>query len=386
MRVAFYAPMKPPDHPIPSGDRQVAQMLMRALKLGGNQVELAARFRAWLPEPDERRQKRFDTVGAQLADRLLKLYRARHPADRPRAWLTYHLYYKAPDFIGPRVCAALGIPYLVAEASVANKRAEGPWNYGHRATLEALSKATTVVTLNPEDGESLDPAWRQRRLPPFLEREPFAAAIEERAEHRAAWAQRSGADPRQPWLAALAMMRPGDKLESYRLLARALRGLPDLSWQLLVAGDGPARDEVKRAFQAFSTGQPRVFFLGEQPREAVPGLLAAADLCLWPAVGEAYGMALLEAQAAATPVVAGKLPGVSSIVRDGRTGILTKPGDAATFAAAIRALLTAPALRRQMGLAAAEAIERNHSLNAAAEGLNQILQEAVAEPLLLRAN
>ena len=159
---------------------------------------------------------------------------------------------------------------------------------------------------------------------------------------------------------------------------QSLRGLPDLPWQLLVAGDGPARREVEQAFQAFTgSHNRRVFFLGEQRPEQVPGLLAAADVSVWPAVGEAYGMALLESQAAGTPVVAGKLPGVAAIVDEGRSGILTKPGDSATFAAAIRAILSAPALRRQMSQSAAQHVAERHSLPAAAARLTQILEEAV---------
>ena len=47
MRIAFYAPLKPPDHPIASGDRTVARMLLAALKLGGHDVGLASRFRSY---------------------------------------------------------------------------------------------------------------------------------------------------------------------------------------------------------------------------------------------------------------------------------------------------------------------------------------------------
>jgi glycosyltransferase involved in cell wall biosynthesis len=378
MRVAFYAPMKPPDHPVPSGDRQVAQLLVRALKDGGHQVELASRMRSWQAKPDEERQRRLDKLGERLAQRLLKKYRERHPADRPAVWLTYHLYYKAPDFIGPRVAKALGIPYLVAEASLAEKRAGGPWDHGHKAAKQAMSEARFILNINPEDAEALPASWRQKRLPPFLDTTAYEAASKARARHRRGWVERSEADDKQPWLVALAMMREGDKLASYKLLAQALRGLPDLPWQLLIAGDGPARSQVETAFQAFATGRKkRVHFLGELRPEAVPGLLAAADLVVWPAIGEAYGMALLEAQAAATPVVAGKLPGVAAIVEEGRSGILTKAGDAATFAAAIRAVLSAPALRRQMSQAAQVLIAERHSLKAASQRLTEIMEEAV---------
>ena len=37
MRIAFYAPLKPPDHPVPSGDRRMARMLWAALRAGGHE-------------------------------------------------------------------------------------------------------------------------------------------------------------------------------------------------------------------------------------------------------------------------------------------------------------------------------------------------------------
>lgn len=376
MRIAFYAPMKPPDHPRPSGDRRVAQLLMQALRDGGHRVELISRFRSWNGRGDAARLQRLHDVGDKLARRLIKILRARPPIERPQLWFTYHLYYKAPDFIGPAVARALSIPYIVAEASVANKRADGPFALGHQVILDALGLCDAAINLNPGDSGSLPPEVVQRTLKPFIEIEPFAKAFDSRDQQRSQLAARFDLDPRQPWLLAVAMMREGDKLESYRLLASALRGLPDLPWQLLVAGDGPMRGEVEKAFRAFASGQQkRVRFLGEVKPEAVPELCAGTDLMVWPAVGEAFGMALLEAQAAGTPVVAGRSEGVASIVRDSHTGILTKIGDAAAFAAAVRTLLTAPAMRRQMSMAAAKLVAEEHSLPAASQRLSALLAE-----------
>jgi glycosyltransferase involved in cell wall biosynthesis len=188
-------------------------------------------------------------------------------------------------------------------------------------------------------------------------------------------ARRHGLDPDKPWMLAVAMMREGDKLASYRLLAEALRGLPDPDWQLVVAGGGPARGAVETAFAW--AGADRVCFLGEVPPDDLPGLYAACDLMAWPAVNEAYGMALLEAQAAGLPVVAGCCGGVPAIVRDGETGILTGPGDAAAFAAAVHGLLGDSAARQRMAGAAAAAVVSGHGLDSAAKQLDAILREAV---------
>src|SRR3546814_15942194 len=78
------------------------------------------------------------------------------------------------------------------------------------------------------------------------------------------------------------MMRPGDKLKSYQILAQALRAIPDIPWQLVVAGDGQARDAV---MQAFAWALPeRVRFLGLVQPEVMPALYAACDVLVWPAV------------------------------------------------------------------------------------------------------
>ena len=47
MGIAFYAPMKPPTSPRPSGDRLMARLLMSALKHAGHDVSLVSKFRSW---------------------------------------------------------------------------------------------------------------------------------------------------------------------------------------------------------------------------------------------------------------------------------------------------------------------------------------------------
>lgn len=377
MRVAFYAPMKPPDHVQPSGDRRMANLLIEALRLGGQEVELASRFCSREGAGDRERQARLARLGAGLSGRLLRRFRTRPAGMRPQAWFTYHLYYKAPDWLGPPVSQGLGIPYLVAEASVAAKRAGGPWDRGHRATLAALGQAAAVITLNPNDAACLPQGCPQHVIRPFLDPAPGRAAAAARDRHRAALCRRFAFDPGRPVIATVAMMRSGDKLASYRLLAEALARLSGLPWQLLVVGDGPARGEVEATFAPLVAGETddrrRVRFVGALGEGALPGLLAGCDLLAWPAVNEAYGMAVLEAQAAGLPVVAGCSGGVPSLVDDGTTGLLTAPGDGAAFAAALESLLGDPRRRRQFGRAALAKVAREHSLSQATAHLKDIL-------------
>lgn len=375
MRIAFHAPLKPPDHPVPSGDRLVARLLIAALTRGGHTVDLAARLRTWDGAGDAARQARIREIGARVAARLMRRYRAAPPEARPQAWFTYHLYHKAPDWLGPAVADALGIPYLVAEASIANKQAGGPWRVGHETTIKAIARADAIISLNEADENGLRP-WvadesRLHRLAPFLDPAPFTAAQAARAHHRAALARDHGLDPAQPWLAAVAMMRAGDKLRSYALLAEALRRVTDKPWQLAVAGDGPARPEVEHALSAL--GRERVRFVGRLDEAALPGFYAASDLYVWPAVREAFGMALLEAQASGCPVVAGAEGGVPGIVHDGETGLLTPPGDAAAFSRAVARMLDDENFRRRMGADAMQCVAAHHGIDGAACALGAIL-------------
>jgi glycosyltransferase involved in cell wall biosynthesis len=194
-------------------------------------------------------------------------------------------------------------------------------------------------------------------LPPFLD----AARFPMRETHAA------GETPR---LIAVAMMRPGDKLASYRVLGAALTRLLDLPWRLDVVGEGPARAAVEEALRPLGE---RVTYRGALDAVHVTEALAQADLFVWPAINEAFGMALLEAQASGLPVVAGMSGGVGDIVTPGMTGVLVPPGDAAAFAAAVRRLILDPAARGAMGEAARQKVRHEHDLPVAAGRLAALI-------------
>lgn len=366
MRIAFYAPMKPPDDPLPSGDRQMARLLVAALGHAGHRVELASHLVTWRPLPDADEDARLAVAAEAEIDRILGRAAA---GERPELWFTYHLYHKAPDLLGPRVAAALGIPYVVVEASRAGKRARDAWAPRLAIVDAALAAADAVVAVHAEDAEGLAAIVGPDRLhlmPPFLDAAPFAAAGRGRV-----------AETVSPRLLAVAMMRPGDKARSYTLLADALGRLTGRLWTLDIVGDGRARPEVAAAFaEAGLAG--RVSLRGAVRPTALPAIYAGADLFVWPAINEAYGMVFLEAQAAGVPVVGARRSGVAAIVRDGKTGLLVPEGDAEAFAAAVAALLDDPARRAAMGKAAAAHVARNHDMPAGARRLDAILAKAAA--------
>jgi glycosyltransferase involved in cell wall biosynthesis len=378
--VAFYAPLKPPDHPVPSGDRRMARALIEAFTLADVPVELASRLRSYDLTGDPVRQRRIQALGGRFAARLLRRY-ARLPSKRwPRAWLTYHAYHKSPDWLGPTVTAALGMPYLLAEASFAPKQRDGAWALGHAAAERTIRAADVVLALTEVDIDCLAPLVvppaELRRLPPFIDPAPYLAARTDRQRHRAALAGRFGLDSGRPWLLAVAMMRDDVKRESYRLLAHALAEVQDLPWQLLVVGDGAARPAVEAMLHVL--GEDRVRFAGLIPEDALPPVYAAADLYVWPAVREAYGLAMLEAQAAGLPVIAGREGGVAEVVADGQSGLLTPPRDARALARAVRSILERPERRHAMAEAAALFVSRQRSSGRAAAELAAALAAAEA--------
>jgi len=173
-------------------------------------------------------------------------------------------------------------------------------------------------------------------------------------------------------LLAVGMMRPGAKAKSYALLAEALEKIPGDNWRLLVAGDGTARAEITQQMETAAPG--KVVFLGALDAPALAEAYAASDMLVWPAMDEAFGIALLEAQAAGLPVVAGKQRGVPDIVSSGVTGLLPAPGDATAFAAAVQSLIDDPEKRDRLGAAAARRVREQYDVPVAAERLDATLK------------
>jgi glycosyltransferase involved in cell wall biosynthesis len=267
------------------------------------------------------------------------------------------------------VAGALAIPYVVAEGSRAAKRAQGPWALAHAGAEAALDRADLVLVMTPADREALERArpagQRLVDLPPFLDL----------AEWGLAGPGRDGALRRPPSpgspirLLTVAMMRPGDKLASYRILAEALPLLDAVPWTLDVVGDGEARGAVEALMRPFGA-RVRLHGRAEGPA-ALAASYRSADLLVWPAVNEAYGMALLEAQAHGLPVVAGRFGGVASVVRHGETGLLAEPGSPQALAQAVLAL--AGGRGRAWGEAARRFVARERNLPAAAAILRDAL-------------
>ncbi len=361
MNIAFYAPLKSPHHPVPSGDRLMARQLMAALQLAGHRVAAASEFRSFLPASDSLTEERDAQAQAEI-DRLSELWET---TDRPDLWVCYHPYYKAPDLIGPQLCRRFGIPYITVETSYSRRRNIGQWVEAQARVLDGVRLAAANICLTARDRAGLEqvaPDARLAVIPPFIDAKPYLERAPDPLPHR---------------LITVAMMRPGDKLSSYRALAESLRLITHLPFTLDVVGDGPARREVEALFAGIPEG--RIVWHGQKSQNEIAELLSQAAIYLWPGHGEAYGLAYLEAQAAGVPVVAQAVAGVPEAVADGRSGLLTPPGDIAAYAGAIALLLTDHDKRQRLAAGARSFVTGERSMDIMAERLDGIVRACTGD-------
>lgn len=360
MKIAFYAPLKSPLHPVPSGDRLMARLLFLALEDAGHAVELVSELRSYSAKPglassllDEAETER-EAIAAEWSGQ-----------GRPDLWFTYHPYYKAPDLLGPELCRRFAIPYVTAEASYSSRRNGEGWQDGQERVLDGLRQAALNICMTRRDMQGLleaDSGLRVAHLPPFIDAQSFEAVTPR---------------PEPGRLIVVAMMRTGDKMHSYQALASALSHVT-APWHLVVIGDGSERDAVEALFAGFVEGQ--VQFLGERLPARVASELAGAALLTWPGCGEAYGLAYLEAQAAGVPVVAFRTAGVPEVVMHDQTGTLTPDGDVAAYAAGIDRLLKDTDLRDRLARGARDFALGERGLPKASARLAELLSSLGKEP------
>ena len=129
-------------------------------------------------------------------------------------------------------------------------------------------------------------------------------------------------------------------LDAFPLIKREI---PDV--ELIVVGSGPSAEQYKRKAGS------GVKFVGFVSAEMLPRYYVSCDLYCSPAIGgETFGIVLLEAMAAGTPVVASKISGYDRVVKDGFNGIFMDPKDPQDMAQAIIKVLKNKDLKKRLSL------------------------------------
>ncbi|MFE0374791.1 glycosyltransferase [Streptomyces inhibens] len=173
---------------------------------------------------------------------------------------------------------------------------------------------------------------------------------------------------------------PGKRFD---VLVRAVTQLPGV--HLLLAGEGPEREMLRRMAEQFGSGD-RIHLLGERGGAVdpvtddrpgagpdIPGLLAAIDVFVSPSPDEAFGLAVLEALASGLHVLYGSCPAVDELPQDQAPG-------ARRFSPGVHELATAlRELRRHgPGRLPVPPVVRRYDITRSAEALMSVYEQAVA--------
>ena len=336
----------------------MARLLVRCLENIGYQVDIASTLRAFLPDPDSVSDQ--TALTSQADAEVNRLSQSWRRDGAPALWFCYHPYYKSPDLIGPEMCRKFNVPYVTAEASYSNRRRQGCWDSMQHKVLESINSAAVNICFTARDREGLKLASDNAKLvtmKPFIDTTVFRAYSEER-------------DPVR--MVVVAMMRAGDKLESYRQLACALGALLHLRWTLSIVGAGKSENAVRKLFDDLPA--QRIQWHGLLDNSSIAELFSRSGLYVWPGCGEAYGLAYLEAQAAGLPVVAFDTAGVPEVVDHGHTGVLTPVGDVVELGKAIASFLSDPERQQRFSSNARNHVHEHHSQEPASASLQRILR------------
>ena len=214
-----------------------------------------------------------------------------------------------------------------------------------------VSEADRIVAANVVERAELlrDYGARASRIatiPCGVDTDLFAPG--DRAEAR----RRLGLDDRPVllWVGRIAPIKGLDTLlDTVARLREAGRDM-----RLLVVGgeaDEPTNGHetsLRRRIAALGLGES-VRFVGPQPQSVLSLYYAAADVTVLPSYYESFGMVALEAMACGSPVIASRVGGLVTTVRDGVTGFLVPDGDVEALAERIEILVGDPELRWRLG-------------------------------------
>jgi len=181
-----------------------------------------------------------------------------------------------------------------------------------------------------------------------------------------------------PWLLTVA------RLDFHKGIDTVIRALPAIraavpAARYAVAGIGSTQGALEALVAELGLGDA-VRLLGFVPDDELPALYNAADVFVlvsrrYDLLVEGFGIAIVEASASGLPVIASRSGGIPEAVREGETGLLVDPDDAAAVGATAIRLLGDEGLRHRMGAAGREAVERYYNWDRVAADLIRIDEE-----------
>ena len=159
-----------------------------------------------------------------------------------------------------------------------------------------------------------------------------------------------------------------------RAFARVLADHPTA--RLVFAGEGSERGALEALAESLGVSD-RVDFLGVVPHDDIPDLLAGAAVVAVPSRYEGMPLVVLEAGAAARPVVCTPAPGILDTIVPDATATVVDHDDPVAFAGAVSALLSDPARAEAYGRAGLRLVGERHSLQRCAADYDALYRSLV---------
>ncbi len=149
-------------------------------------------------------------------------------------------------------------------------------------------------------------------------------------------------------------------VKGHKYLIEAMRDVLAIhpAAQLLIVGEGKIKKELVKLSQALGT-EKNVFFIPEV--QDTRDVLSVMDVFVMPSLKEGLGLALMEAMASGRAVIGSEVGGIKSLIQHGVNGLLIKPADSKSLAAAILELLQNSKKRESLGKHAQDFISQNFS-------------------------
>lgn len=152
--------------------------------------------------------------------------------------------------------------------------------------------------------------------------------------------------------------------KGHHLLLKAVASLPStIRWTLTIIGTGPQAATLSALVKQLQI-DARVTMLANVPPSELPEYYHHADLFVFPSLDtptaiEGFGIALLEAMAYGTPIIAFRSGGISEVVAHGSSALLVEPGSVPELSASIAALTHDHVLRNTLAHNARKRLEAN---------------------------
>ncbi len=148
--------------------------------------------------------------------------------------------------------------------------------------------------------------------------------------------------------------------------------------KFLLVGDGILRDNILEKVRE-SGLEDKFIFAGLVRRDEIPSYVSVMDIVVHTSLREGLARVLPQALAAGKPAVSFDIDGAGEVVKDGVTGALVRPGDAAGIREAVLKLLHDPEGSRRMGMAGRELVLKRFDEKKMVADINRVYLEALEE-------